>query len=215
MGAVDGSPARVGSRERTPWLVAGILIIAGLSWIALKGINRNAPVAIPDMANVGNASGQGPPAAGVAPGTPPDLSTMSPRERFNRLYDRVMRSAAAGNAAEAGQFLPMALMAYTQVDSVDADLRYHAAVLYAEAGRLPEALALADTILAEEPSHLFGYVLRGEVAGRIGDSAALAMARRDFARHYVQETARTDRPEYLEHKPVLDEFRTMTGTGAQ
>jgi hypothetical protein len=190
--------------------VAGVLIISGLAWIALKGINRNAPAPIPDMANVGNpaaAGGQGEPPPAAPTGAPPDLGSLSPVERFNRLYDRVMRAASSGNAAEARQFLPMALMAYGMLDTLDADLRYHAAVLHAEAGQYAEALALADTILATAPDHLFGYLVQGEVADRRQDRAASTAARQAFASVVEREVARTDRPEYREHRAVIDAFK--------
>lgn len=194
-------------RERLPWFVAGILIISGLSWIAFKGINRNAPGAVPDMANVGNAGTQqdAPPAGG-----PPDISAMSPAERFNRLYDRIMRASSGGNVAEARQFLPMALMAYSQLDTVNADLRYHAAVLQIEAGQYPAALALADTLLRESPNHLFGYLIRAETADHQGDAAAAHAARQAFDSVYASEIARTDRPEYKEHGAVIEQFKAST-----
>lgn len=193
-----------------PWLIAGILIIGGLSYIALLGINRNNPPAAPRMANAGNAAPNGvaeAEEAAPAPGAPPDISSMSPTERFNRLYDRVMRAASAGDEAQARQFAPMAILAYGMLDTVNADVRYHAAVLYAESNQPAAALALADTILAEYPDHLFGYLVRGEVADRRGDRDAAARARADFMKHYDTEIKRTDRPEYTEHKPVIDEYR--------
>lgn len=205
---MDGAAATDWRRDRLPWLVAGILIISGLSWIALKGINRNAPRATPDMANVGSAAGE---RGSGAEGAPPDIASMSPAERFNRLYDRIMRAASAGNTAEARQFLPMALMAYGQLDTMNADLRYHAAVLYVEAERYPEALAVADTLLRENPQHLFGYLVRAEVADHQGDAMAARAARRDFDAAYSGEIARTDRPEYQEHRAVIDEYRSPQG----
>jgi hypothetical protein len=203
---------------RQPWFVAGILIIAGLSYIAFKGINRNSPPEIANMANAGNAapgSRGADDADGDAPetgsaGAPPDISRMSPAERFNRLYDKVMRAAAAGDQGTEKQFAPMAILAYGMLDTVTVDLRYHAAVLYAETGQDKAALALADTILAEQKNHLFAYLVRGEVADRRKDAAALAAARRDFMAHYDTEIVRTDRPEYQEHKSVIDEFRKRT-----
>jgi len=198
--------------SRVPWLAAGILVIAGLSYIALLGINRNSPPDVARMANAGNAApgaqdAEGVDGGGGPSGTPPDISSMSPAERFNRLYDRVMRAAAAGDEAQARQFAPMALLAYGMLDTVTADLRYHAALLYAETGQNAAALALADTILAQNPNHLFGYLVRGEVADRAGNAAAAAAARKDFAAHYQEEIGRADRPEYGEHKPVIDEYR--------
>lgn len=217
--AAGAGPASVSRRDaRAPWFVAGILIIAGLSYIAFKGINRNSPPEIANMANAGNApagsrsGGDADEGASDAGGgaAPPDISRMSPAERFNRLFDKVMRAAASGDQATEKQFAPMAILAYGMLDTVTVDLRYHAAVLYAETGQDAAALALADTILAQNKNHLFGYLVRGEVADRRRDAAALAAAHRDFAAHYDAEITRKDRPEYQEHKPVIDEFRKRT-----
>lgn len=212
MSGTTGEPAQSVRASRVPWLVAGILAIVGLSYIALLGVNRNSPPEVARMANAGNATpgvpGGEDGSAGAAPaGTPPDISSMSPAERFNRLYDRVMRAAAAGDTAQVRQFAPMAILAFGMLDSVTADLRYHAAVLYAETGQDTAALALADTLLAQDPNHLFGYLVRGEVADRRGDAAAAAAARKDFTAHYQAEIGRADRPEYVDHKPVIDEYR--------
>jgi hypothetical protein len=202
--------------SRVPWLVAGFLVIAGLTYIAYLGINRNSAPDVARMPNAGNAvpgaetgaePGDGSEGAASPTGTPPDISAMSATERFNRLFDRVMRAAAAGDSAQARQFMPMAILAYGMLDTVTADARYHAAVLYAESGKDAEALALADTLLAQDPGHLFGYLVRGEVADRRRDARAAAAARKDFKDHYQAEIGRADRPEYGEHKPVIDEYR--------
>lgn len=166
------------------------------------------PPAAPDMANPGAASASpaGPGATGGPSGPAPDISRMTPRERFDRLFNRIMQAAEQGNRAEVERFTPMALGAYSQLDTFDADARYHAAVLQLQAGNTPAALALADTILTGSPGHLFGYVVRGEAARLQNDTARLAAARRDFLAHYEAES-KAKRVEYLEHQPVLDEFK--------
>jgi len=213
--ATAGSPVQPTPpvrESRVPWLVAGMLVIAGLTYIAYLGINRNNPPEVARMPNAGNAApgaqgGEGSAGEAAPAGTPPDIASMSPAERFNRLFDRVMRAASAGDTAQAKQFAPMAILAYGMLDTVTADLRYHAAVLYAETGQYAAALALADTILAQNPNHLFGYLVRGEVADRRGNAAAAAAARKDLTAHYQAEIGRADRPEYQDHKPVIDEYR--------
>jgi hypothetical protein len=156
------------------------------------------PVA-PDMANAGSSTG--------APAGPaPDISQMTPRERFDRLFNRVMQAAARGDSAEIQRFTPMALGAYTQLDSIDVDARYHAAVLRTQVGDFAGARALADTILTQSPGHLFGYVVRGTAAQLQDDRPTLARARRDFLAHY-DGAMQAQRVEYLEHKPVLEEFK--------
>lgn len=130
---------------------------------------------------------------------------MSPRERFDRLYNRVMQASEGGDTATVGRFTPMALAAYGMLDSIDADARYHAAMLRLHTGDAPGAAALADTILAVVPTHLLGYVIRGTVARWDKDEAALTLARRMFLANYDEETA-ANRPEYRDHKTMLDRF---------
>jgi len=147
------------------------------------------------------------PGTGQVAGTPPDLSTMTPRERFDRLYNRIMTASESGDTATLSQFMPMALSAYSMLDSVDADARYHAAMLRLHTGDVDGAGALADTILAKEPSHLFGFVIRGTLARWERNEAALTAAYRAFMAQYDKEQA-LGRPEYRDHQVIIDQFRT-------
>ncbi len=157
---------------------------------------------IPAMANPGAAAGSEVGNAGPAP----DITQLSPRERFDRLFNRIMAAAQTNDTAQVVRFTPMALGAYAQLDSFDADARYHAAVLYLQTGDADAASALADTILAQSPGHLFGYVVRANAAQLRNDSAGQARARRDFQSHFAAETA-ARRPEYAEHAPIIEEFK--------
>lgn len=205
-GAAAPTSAPLPARERTAWIVAGVLCVAFLAAIVFRVWQPPVPVA-PDMANAGAASAQalgsqGPAASGPAP----DISRMTPRERFDRLFNRIMQAAEAGDSAQVVRFTPMALGAYAQLDSLDADARYHAAVIRLQVGDAPGALALADTILARTPGHLFGYLVRGQAAELQGDTAAEAGAGRDFLAHYEAEM-RADRVEYREHAAVIEDFK--------
>jgi hypothetical protein len=64
---------------------------------------------------------------------------------------------------------------------------------------------LADTILAQQPGHLFGYILRGTVARWQKDDMALGRAYAGFLEHYDAEI-KAARPEYTDHKASVDEF---------
>jgi len=204
--------------NRTPWLFLGLVLIAAISAITWTGINKNNPPAAPLMPNAGNAGnapsagGDAAAAAGGAGGaggaSNVDIASMTPEERFNRLFDRVMRSMAAGDTGAAKQFAPMAMMAYGMLPEHNADLRLHAGLVQVAAGNAPAARALADTILAQNPNHLFGYIMRAEAARSAGDTAAERKARADFAASVAAETARSDRPEYREHQSLIDEYRT-------
>jgi hypothetical protein len=196
-------------RERTAWLVAGALCVLLLGAIVLKVMIGISAPATPDMANPG-AGGAVPGAGGAEAGPAPDISRMTPRERFDRLFNRIMQAADERDTVQVQQFLPMALGAYGQLDSADVDARYHAAVLHVEAADAPCARALADTILSAVPTHLFGFMVRGEAARLEHDSAGLARARRDFLAHFDPEM-RAKRVEYLEHAPAIEEFRKEAG----
>ncbi len=152
------------------------------------------------------------PAAGLATasasqtgGPAPDITNMTPRERFNRLYNRVMQAAQSGDEATVSRFTPMALGAYAQLDTIDSDARYHAALLKVHTGNVAESRALADTILAAEPGHLFGYVIRGTVARFQKDEKELSRAYGAFLKRYEPEM-KLNRPEYSEHQTSLNDF---------
>jgi hypothetical protein len=102
----------------------------------------------------------------------------------------------------------MALGAYAQLDSFTNDARFHAAMLRFNVGDFAGALALADTISASVPGHLFAAMIRGNVGTAQGNSAAVRQSYRDFLASYDREMA-ANRVEYLDHKPVVDEFRAV------
>ena len=181
-------------------MVAGTLCVLLVAGIAYRVSSAAPEPAAPDMANAGSSAGLSGPA--------PDISAMTPRERFDRLFNRIMQASERGDSAEIERFTPMALGAYQQLETRDPDARYHASVLHLQVGSFAAARALADTILAESPGHLFGYVIRGEVAMLQNDSRLRTAAERDFLAHY-DSAVRSNRVEYLEHKPVLDEFRRV------
>ena len=191
---VSGGPAA--PSERRAWTIAGALCVLLVGGIVYKVSSASPqPVAAPDMANVGSAGARA-----------PAITSMSPRERFDRLFNRIMQAAERGDSLQVAQFTPMALGAYEQLDTRDVDARYHAAVIHLQLGDLGPAQALADTILAESPGHLFGYLIRGTAARIEGNPAAQTRAEREFLAHYQTETAKK-RVEYLEHAPVLEEFK--------
>lgn len=137
---------------------------------------------------------------------------MTPRERFDRLYNRVMEASESGDAASVTRFTPMALAAYGMLEQVDADARYHAAMIHLHTGDPTGAAALADSILAENPAHLLGLVIRGTVARFQRDAAGEAAAHKAFATGYQAEVA-AGRPEYREHQRMIDRFRDESRGG--
>ncbi len=132
---------------------------------------------------------------------------MSPRERFDRLYQRVMGAAQTGDTATVERFAPMVFAAYDQLDTVDADARYHAALLHLHLlNDTAAAFSLADTILATNPRHLLGFLIQGTAAQLGGNLSRLARARKALLAAWDVEQ-RAARPEYRDHQKMLDQFR--------
>ncbi len=200
-GAPAGGVAAKG-RNRGPLLAAGgFLVLVAVALVLTARRERGLGAAA-----VPNAQ----PAA-TEPGTPPDLSTMTPRERFDRLYNRVMGAAEQGDTATVTRFSPMAFSAYEQLDTLDADARYHAAVLRLHVqGDTASALRLADAILAEHPRHLFGFLIRATAGRLAGDERLLGRATADFLAAWDAEH-KAARPEYRDHQTMLDQFRATAG----
>lgn len=200
--APGGARAAAGpGRNLVPYVLGGVVLLAVLAALFLNDKGAPLPEAAPAPA----------PFAGTTPaGTPPDLSQMSPRERFDRLYNRVMQAAEGGDSATVTRFTPMALEAFRMLDQVDTDARYHAAMLNIEVGDAITAAAIADTILKANPKHLLGLVLQGNLAMLRDDQPALAAARKAFAAAYDAEI-KAARSEYQDHQQILDRFRTEAG----
>lgn len=191
-------------RERRAWIVAGLLSVAAVAAV-LALVLRGAPEAVvPAMGNVGSQ------AADLLP--PAELAALPPRERFNRVFDRMMRAGAEGDSTTVATLSSIALAAYADIDSVDADARFHAGLIAIQTGDFPGALAVADTLERQYPGHLFGPILFGAVAGLEHDSTGLRRAFDLFRARADRELARTDRPEYLEHRQLLTQFQQAAET---
>ena len=146
------------------------------------------------------------PAPGAA-GPAPDISRMTPRERFDRLFNRVMQAAEQGDTAQVERFTPMALGAYAQLDSVNADARYHAAVLRLQVGDLAGALALArhhPRAVARPPVRIHRARHRRRLSGRHRRSPG---ARRASSCPTTSAERAADRIEYREHEPAIEDFK--------
>lgn len=136
-----------------------------------------------------------------------DLSTMTPRQAADRLFNRVMRASERGDSAEAARFAPMAVAAYGRVADLDLDARYHLGLLYLQLGELEQVRGQIAIMKQSAPRHLLALVLEHDVASRAGDSAAAERAAAEFADAYEAQMA-APRPEYVAHKFALDRFRS-------
>lgn len=187
-----GAP-QAGRRPLAPWVAGGAI---GLTLVALLLYSRK-PASAPTEAA---------PAEAAPAEAPPDLSSMSPAERFDRLYRRIITAAQSGDQATVTRFTPMALQAFEMLDTVTVDARYHLAMLQLHVGNMTGAAAQADTIRQADAGHLFSYVIQAAVARWRQDAAARASAYREFLKRFDAEIGK-GRPEYLEHRAMLDEVK--------
>ena len=199
------------SRQRTPqamapWAAIGIatvaLFVALASWFSRSSGSAEPASFAPPMASAGSVSGQ-----------PPDLSSMTPREAADRLFNRVMTASESGNSEEALRFAPMALAAYDNLGALDNDARYHVALLHLATGDIDGARVQAEMLRQSVPKHLLAIMLEHEIAERTGKKDAAARTYRVFLAAYDAEMA-NGRAEYEEHRGGIERFRAAAQASA-
>lgn len=175
-----------------PWAIAGIAVLALVAFIAgQKFGGRATPSA---------AAPQGPVASGARA---VDISSMSPQERADRLFFRVMTMVSEGKSDSVQFFAPMAIQSFEALAPLDAHGRYDLGLLGVVSGDGAMATAQADTILATQPTHLLGLILAMRAAGLRGDSPQRAAFAQRLSAALVSERAK-GLPEYTDHGPDID-----------
>lgn len=210
--APGAAPEGSAIRSRLPWVVAGAALV-GLAAVLLlprmKGTEEAQPAPFAAAATAPAAAG--PAAAG--PGAPAgnaravDLSSMTPREAADRLFNRVMENVTRGDTAQARTFLPMAIAAYGRVEPLDSDGHYHLAVLHLVGGDPRSARAEADLILETRPTHLFGLFTAAQAEQAMGNSANAQALLQRFLASYPTERGQA-LPEYSDHASALPPMKT-------
>jgi hypothetical protein len=194
------------------WWVSGalfVVVILVLGYPVLSGDKAPAgmgggTVSAPGMVGAGSGSGL------------VDLTTMPLEEQGMVLFDRVMRSASAGDTADVAFFLPKALIVHEQMNPKDADGIFHFVLLYLTGEDFEAALAKAREGLEAVPDHLLLLGASGEAALALGDTDAA----RGYYQHYVDvyevELGLT-RSGYEHHQPLfpvyMEEARAFLDRG--
>jgi hypothetical protein len=129
----------------------------------------------------------------------PDISSLSPEERADRLYNRVMMLATQGKIDSVQFFAPMAITAYQMLSPLNADQRYDLGRIAEVTGALPLAKAQADSILLANPTHLLGLILEARLAVITGDSSQLHSYERRLVAAEKSEMSKK-RDEYVRHQ---------------
>jgi len=140
----------------------------------------------------------------------PDISQMSPGERAERLYDRIMTEHEAGNDANVRTFMPMALAAYEMIAPLNLDQHYDVGRIAFVGGDSTLARAEADTILATRPTHLLGLLLGAQAARMSGNETRAREFDQRFATALPKER-NAGLAEYLLHKNDIDSAAAKIG----
>lgn len=200
--AVTAAPKKASST--LPWTIAGLALLAFLIALIFPRPGARQPTA--EVSQTGVAGQQAAGGAGFGDPSAVDISSMTPLERANSLFNRVMENVSSGDSAQVEFFLPMALAAYADVPDLDADGHYHIAVLHLADGNPRAARESADSILATADTHLFGLFTAAQAEAALGNSNAA----RDFYDRFMQafeaESALARR-EYAEHSAVIPLMR--------
>lgn len=186
-GATPGNPVAI-----LPWAIAGISVLALVAFIAGQKFGGK-PAAAPAAAN----------AAAPAGARAVDIASMSPQERADRLFDRVMTLVAQGKGDSVQFFAPMAILSFEALQPLDAHRRYDLGLLGVVSGDGAMARAQADTILATQPTHLLGLILGMRAAGLQSDTSARADFARRLSAALASERAK-GLQEYVDHAPDID-----------
>jgi hypothetical protein len=214
-GAPSAAPTR-GFASALPWAVAALALVSLTALVVGQRFGaRSTPSANADVLDGANMQGATPigpgasdaaGAAGAPAGTmprAPDISQLTPEQRAERLYDRIMTEHEAGREDAVRSFLPMARAAYDMIGPLNLDQRYDLGRLGEVGGDTTLARAQADTILAARPTHLLGLILAARVARmEKSDARARALDARLLAAEPAERSAAL--PEYLLHRNDID-----------
>jgi hypothetical protein len=192
-----------------PWAVAALALVSLIALVVGQRFGARpsggSTTEVLDGANgqgttVITAPGETP--AGAMPRAP-DISQMTPAQRAERLYDRIMTEHEAGRAENVRAFLPMAIAAYEMLAPLNLDQRYDLGRIAEVGGDTALARAQADTILRERPTHLLGLILGAKAARMVGNEPHA----KQFDVRLVSVAPRergVGLPEYLLHKNDID-----------
>ena len=193
-----------------PWVIAWLGVAALLVLIVARNVGSGTGASAPPPATdtlapaVSNRSDaadamQSPMQAGADVVRAPDISSLSPRERADRLFDRVMRLAQEGKRDSVAFFAPMVMSAYEMLGTLDDDQHYDLGRVGQVTGVPALAKAEADTILRAIRRISWGSRSRPRRPPRPTMRAA---QRRYYQRLLAAESAelRKGLPEYDRHR---------------
>ncbi len=195
-GELRAAAAEVVGGQNLPWWIAGAAMFALIVAIGVSMV-RPGPPAGPGATVPATPAGG---AAGV------DLSSMTPREAADRLFNRVMSSVEQGDSAQAQAFVPMAIGAYERAQPLDHDGLFHLSLLQRTAMDLEGALLTAESILQDDPDHILGLTAAAAAAEELGRADRAAEYYGHLLAVYDAQMQR-GLQEYLDHRTTMELVR--------
>jgi hypothetical protein len=188
-----------------PWAVAFVALLALVAMFAGRNFGAAKGSAVDGSANsLPTAAIDGPAAAAAqGAGPAPNIANLSPSERANRLYMRIMEYAEAGKVDSVAFFAPMAMASHEMLEQPSADERYHFGRIAEVTNAAAVAKAQADTILKAQPNNLLGLLLAARAARMVKDeTAAKAFDKRLLAALSAELATRQE--DYDLHRAEID-----------
>jgi len=181
-----------------PWLLPIVAIVAIVGYALVSRSSGGAPAAAAD------------PAAGATI-LAPDISSLSPDERVDRLFNRIMTLASAGKDDSVAFFAPMAVSSFSALMPLNVHRRYDLGLVLLVSGDTDGAKAQADTILSSSPTHLLGLALAMRASNASGNAAEFKRVGAKFTASLTAERAKA-LPEYADHAPdIADAIEEAAG----
>jgi hypothetical protein len=182
-------------------------MVAGKNFGGAKGSALDGSAnSLPTQALDGQAAAadqSGAPFAGGAGGPAPNIANLSPSERANRLYTRIMEYVEAGKVDSVAFFAPMALASHEMLDGPTADERYHFGRIAEVTNNAAVARAQADTILQQTPDNLLGLLLAARAARMTNELSAAKGFDQRLLKALEPQLA-TNLPDYQMHRAEID-----------
>lgn len=199
-GAPAGAAPAAGG-NRLPWIVAGVALIGVIALVLVQTATKSGTPA--DATPQGPMAGNAPFANGAS-GPAPDISSMSPQERADRLFNRVMRYASEGKQDSAAIFAPMAIQSFEMLAPLDVHGHFDLGLVAVVSGDAARAKSEADEILKKNDKDLLGLTLAIRAAEAAKDPATRKKLEQRLIANEASER-KTKRPEYEAHSGDIDE----------
>lgn len=195
-----------------PWALAFVAVMVLVANFAGKNFGKAKGSAVDGSSNsIANPAIDGPAMAQAqGQGRAPDISQMTPSERAQNLFNRIMTYAEANKMDSAMMFIPMGIPAHQMIENPSNDERYHLTRLAEFARDTTLMRAQSDTILATEPNSLLGLMAGIRAAEMNKSTAKLKQLNNKFLSVLDVELAKNP-VDYQVHRSEID----LTATEAR